>query len=65
VKCPTCGHGEHRILRTKERGSAIRRNRQCDRCGHKWATLEVNENEIAADREKLVRARALAKELGC
>jgi transcriptional regulator NrdR family protein len=60
VNCPVCKHADHHVLRSKPVAGAIRRRRRCDRCGHTWNTLELDEQAIAADREALAAARRLA-----
>jgi transcriptional repressor NrdR len=63
MNCPTCHHTEHHVMRSKARGNVIRRVRQCDRCGHRWATLEIEERVVAKERATLVQARELAARL--
>jgi transcriptional regulator NrdR family protein len=63
MKCPNCRHTEHRVMRSEPRPGAIRRIRQCDQCGHRWPTLELEEQAIADDRRTLAEARELAKKL--
>ena len=40
MKCPICQHGEHSVVKAKQADNAIRRRRQCVRCGHRWNTYE-------------------------
>ena len=50
MKCPQCGADEDKVLdsRAARDGAAIRRRRECDKCGHRWTTYE----EI--DRDELI-----------
>lgn len=50
-------------MRSEPRPGAIRRIRQCDRCGQRWPTLELGEQEIAEDRRTLAEARKMAAKL--
>jgi len=42
VRCPYCGHEDSRVLdsRSSEEGRAIRRRRECVRCGRRFTTYE-------------------------
>lgn len=46
MRCPFCGHGETKVLdsRPSEEGSAIRRRRECERCGRRFTTYEKIED---------------------
>lgn len=50
MKCPQCGVDEDKVLdsRAARDGAAIRRRRECVKCGHRWTTYE----EI--DRDELI-----------
>ena len=63
MNCPVCKHAEHHVLRSTSKEGAIRRVRQCDQCGHRWATLEQAEDQIETDRKALAKARELAAAL--
>lgn len=63
MNCPVCKSEDHAVLRSRSRQDVIRRTRSCRRCGHRWATLEIAEVDLAADRERLARARRLAAAL--
>lgn len=45
MKCPTCGHGEDRVIdsRPAREGSAIRRRRECLACQARFTTFEYIE----------------------
>lgn len=60
MKCPTCGAGEHRVLRTDELDDRIVRTRQCETCGGRWRTAEVPAVILAA----MARIRAAWDALG-
>lgn len=62
MKCPVCSCSDHRVIDTTESGDAIRRRRKCDRCRHRWTTLEradventlqVQATDLAAIRDRL------------
>jgi transcriptional repressor NrdR len=43
MNCPFCRHGDSRVVdsRSTEDGLAIRRRRQCPRCGRRFSTVET------------------------
>ena len=76
MRCPHCGNIEDKVVesRTLANGEAIRRRRECDRCGFRFTSYERTEdNQIMVikrdgrrepfDREKMERGieRALEK----
>ncbi len=42
MKCPSCHNDDTSVLdsRLTEEGFSIRRRRECDRCGHRFSTVE-------------------------
>jgi transcriptional repressor NrdR len=40
MRCPHCGHTQHRVIDTRDAGEDIRRRRRCDDCGHRFTTYE-------------------------
>lgn len=42
MRCPFCGHHDSRVLdsRPAEDGAAVRRRRECPRCGRRFTTFE-------------------------
>jgi transcriptional repressor NrdR len=42
MRCPWCGHPEDKVVdsRTADAGAAVRRRRQCLRCGRRFTTFE-------------------------
>ena len=42
MKCPFCGHGQDRVVDSREidDSSAVRRRRECDRCTRRYTTYE-------------------------
>ncbi len=40
MNCPHCTHPSHRVIDTRDTGDAIRRRRQCDKCGQRFTTYE-------------------------
>lgn len=56
MHCPLCQHQANTVMRTTSRGNQIRRTRQCDRCGNRWVTVEIDEAQaLMAER---IRAKA-------
>ena len=53
MKCPTCSHDEDKVLesRTAREGMAIRRRRECLKCGFRFTTYE----EILKDELMVVK----------
>jgi len=47
MKCPYCGEQESRVLdsRAAREGEAVRRRRECVRCGNRFTTMEKVEEE--------------------
>ena len=45
MKCPECGHEEDRVVdsRPHQNGRAVRRRRECARCGKRFTTYEYIE----------------------
>ena len=41
MKCPQCGHLEHRVLETRDRDEEIRRRRECQSCRLRFSTAET------------------------
>ena len=75
MRCPSCGHGEDRVLDTRgvREGLAIRRRRECLACQHRFTTYEYVEigtfqvvkkdgRREAFQREKLVHGLVKACE---
>ena len=49
MKCPKCGVDEDRVLdsRSARDGAAIRRRRECTKCGHRFTTyVEIDRDEV-------------------
>jgi transcriptional repressor NrdR len=42
MRCPWCGHPDDKVVdsRSSEAGAAIRRRRECQRCGRRFTTFE-------------------------
>ncbi|MBI3960589.1 MAG: transcriptional repressor NrdR [Chloroflexi bacterium] len=38
--CPHCGHGNHKVIDTRDTGDAIRRRRECQQCGQRFTSYE-------------------------
>ena len=43
--CPECGSLAVFILETRNAGTAKRRRKRCDRCGHRETTYEITQQE--------------------
>lgn len=76
MKCPFCGHIDSQVLESRliEEGEAIRRRRECDKCGKRSTTFEKIRRTVLLvikkdgsrepfDREKIKRGivRAIEK----
>ena len=49
MKCPKCGNDDDKVLdsRASKEGSAIRRRRECLKCGHRFTTHEeIDQDEL-------------------
>ena len=46
MRCPFCSHGEDKVVdsRSSKEGQAVRRRRECLRCGQRFTTYEYIEN---------------------
>ena len=46
VRCPACGHEEDKVVdsRATKENSAVRRRRECLKCGHRFTTYEYIEH---------------------
>jgi len=46
MHCPSCGHEEDRVVdsRATKENSAVRRRRECLKCGHRFTTYEYIEH---------------------
>lgn len=61
--CPLCSNDDNRVSRSLTRADGtIRRTRQCTRCGHRWPTVEVlEEDAIRASRIREAATHLLAE----
>src|SRR5919198_102895 len=68
MRCPWCGHPDDKVVdsRTAEAGAAIRRRRQCLRCGRRFTpferVVEVGLSVVKRDgaREPFQRSKVIA-----
>lgn len=73
MRCPSCEYEDSKVIdsRSAEEGMAIRRRRECLKCGHRFTTYErLGERPViviksdgsseAFDREKLLRGLLIA-----
>jgi transcriptional repressor NrdR len=73
MRCPYCGHTKNKVVdsRTSREGRAVRRRRECQRCGERFTTYEVVEERPLSvrkrdgsfepyDRSKLIRGIQVA-----
>lgn len=54
MECPKCGVvNESKVLGTKYTGplNSIRRRRECLKCGERWTTYELRDDQISFDEE--------------
>jgi transcriptional repressor NrdR len=48
IRCPHCGRAEHGVKdKRSTRPNAERRRRQCDHCGQRFTTFELNAETVA------------------
>jgi transcriptional repressor NrdR len=40
VECPSCQHGESKVVDSRDAGDSIRRRRECLACSHRFTTFE-------------------------
>ena len=67
MHCPKCGNEDSKVIESRDTGDAVRRRRECSKCGTRYTTYERVERPNLAvvkkdgsrelfDREKLKRA---------
>lgn len=59
-----CTHFDSTVVDSRKdenRPERIRRRRKCNTCGHRWSTLELNEDEVVEARG--TREKAVVAEL--
>ncbi|MBB2965177.1 hypothetical protein [Methylobacterium sp. R2-1] len=55
--CPTCTAEDSLVIESRKSPLGIRRWRDCQACGHRWSTVEVNRSDlIGAGLRELARA---------
>lgn len=64
--CPICNGNTHVRSTVCPSGNehAVMRRRECEKCGHRYTTFEVSEQEWKRWRELEKAARALSEQLG-
>lgn len=73
MKCPSCGHPDSRVIdsRGAHEGEAIRRRRECEKCGRRFTTYErieerppvvvkKNGSRVPYNREKVMESISIA-----
>jgi len=60
VICPKC-NSKSKVYNSRPYGGTIRRNRECLKCGCRYATIEVTENEKPQVVAKPVQKQVVAK----
>jgi transcriptional repressor NrdR len=40
MRCPHCGHTQHRVIDTRDAADGIRRRRRCENCDQRFTTYE-------------------------
>ena len=65
--CPKCG-GRSKVYNSRPKDNTIRRHRQCLKCNHRYATIEILEQKedvldkiMDNPKEKLVKLRVVRK----
>jgi len=67
MRCPKCGSSDSKVMESRDAADAIRRRRECLKCGHRFSTYErIEKMNLAVvkrsgsrelfDRDKLKRA---------
>ena len=47
MKCPNCGHIKTHVLDTmRTKGGSMKRRRECESCGVRWTTYEVEIDKL-------------------
>ena len=49
IECPYCGKSETKVIDSRpdtDRGT-VKRRRECDKCGERWTTFEIEEDRLA------------------
>lgn len=59
IDCPKCRSGSH-VTNSRQTHGTVRRRRECERCGHRWTTREISDEEWLALTEG-TRAEARSK----
>ncbi|MDO4596576.1 MAG: transcriptional regulator NrdR [Coriobacteriaceae bacterium] len=67
MRCPKCGEGDTRVIdsRLQDATNAVKRRRECCKCGHRFTTFERCEDPIEVikrngDKEPFNRGKLLA-----
>jgi len=58
-ECPYCGSVQTRVVDSRpdnDRG-AVRRRRECERCGERWTTFEIESDRLALYEEAMREKR--------
>lgn len=56
MRCPTCRSHKGRVLDSRPREAGIYRRRECDKCGERFSTMEVD--EVMLEKMKKLSLRA-------
>ncbi len=59
MSCPICSNDETRVVRKNGKT----RRRECERCGHRWNTVEVDKQRYEDETKAVSDVRALATKL--
>lgn len=46
MQCPSCGHDENHVIDNKSVRNINWRRRECDDCGHRWWTSEIEDEPV-------------------
>ena len=63
--CPKCG-GRSKVYSSRPKGDTIRRHRQCLKCEHRYATVEIleqKEDALDKPKEKPVKLSVVPKQV--
>jgi transcriptional regulator NrdR family protein len=65
MKCPNCGHPDHRVVYAREtKEGGVRRRRECLKCAFRWFTVEASEAVYQKAAEVVETFRELQKKVG-
>lgn len=62
MKCPKCGREEGKVLDSRPfQENMIRRRRVCERCNHRWSTVEFSMGMLVFYQNEIEKVKGLEK----